>query len=488
MNDHTDRQDGISDVGWRDSRAAVRAILSGERVRLLIRFLWFAAVSIVAFALWRAVAGHLPIEERAVLLLLLLAVGFWISEAIPAFAVGLFIIGFLVFAFGTNFLLDEPRDVTPYVDTWSSPVIWIMLGGFVLADGMSRTGLDRALLFRAIRPAGTRPDRVLLAIMLAAAVASMFISNTSTTVLLVGAVLPMVRRLGPGDPFGRSLMVAIPLAASVGGMGTIIGSSPNAIAAGMTAQYGTEVDFVSWMVIGVPPALLLVGVAWFFLCRIHPARSDSVSLDFGDDNGIDLPGRRENLIVSGTAIATVAMWMTAPLHGIHAAAVSLIPIVVFSMTQILDSNRLRNLPWDTLMLIAGGLSLGAAVVNSGLADRIASGLSFLGYFDSPLPGIAGLAFVTVVLSNFMSNTATVALLLPVAVAILPGYEVEVCLVLGLSASCALLLPVSTPPNAIVHATGEVQTRDFRPGGLLIGVLGPVTAIVWVTIVAGFIVS
>ena len=130
-----------------------------------------------------------------------------------------------------------------------------MLGGFVLADGMSRTGLDRALLIRAIRPAGTRPDRVLLAIMLAAAFASMFISNTSTTVLLVGAVLPLVRKLGPDDPFGRSLMVAIPLAASVGGMGTIIGSSPNAIAAGMAAEYGTTIDFVSWMIVGVPPAL-----------------------------------------------------------------------------------------------------------------------------------------------------------------------------------------------------------------------------------------
>ena len=213
-----------------------------------------------------------------------------------------------------------------------------------------------------------------------------------------------------------------------------------------------------------------------------------MSLDFGEDGDVDLPERREHLIVSGTAIVTVAMWMTTPIHGIHAAAVSLIPIVAFSMTQVLDANRLRGLPWDTLMLIAGGLSLGAAVVNSGLAERIASGLSFLGYFDSPLPGLAGLALVTVVLSNFMSNTATVALLLPVAVAILPGYEVEVCLVLGLSASCALLLPVSTPPNAIVHATGEMRTRDFRPGGLLIGIIGPAVAIIWVTIVAGFIVS
>ena len=486
MNDRTVPQAGTSDVGWRDSRAAVRAVLTGTRVRLLVRFLLFVAVSVAALALWRAVAGQLPVEERAVLLLLLLAVGFWVSEAIPAFAVGLFIIGYLVFAFGTNFILDEPRDVTPYVDTWSSPVIWIMFGGFVLADGMSRTGLDRALLVRAIRPAGTKPERVLLAIMLSAAVASMFISNTSTTVLLVGAVLPLVRRLGDGDPFGHSLMVAIPLAASVGGMGTIIGSSPNAIAVGVAAEFGTTIDFVRWMILGVPPALVLVGIAWVVLCRKIRETSGSVSLDFATDSHVDLPERREYFIVLLTAIATVALWITSPLHGIHAAAISLIPIVVLSMTQVLDADRIRSLPWDTLMLIAGGLSLGAAVVNSGLAERLASGLGFLSGFDSPLPGLVGLALVTVLFSNFMSNTATVALILPVAVAVLPGNEVEVCLVLGLSASCALLLPVSTPPNAIVHSTGQIQTRDFRPGGLLIGILGPVIAIIWVMVVGRFV--
>lgn len=486
MQDRSGRELRNRDVGWRDSRAAVRAILAGPRVRLVVRFILLVAVSIAALAVWRMLAGDLPVEERAVLLLLLLAVGLWTSEAIPAFAVGLFIIGYLVFALGTSVVLDEPQDVARYVNTWSSQVIWIMLGGFVLADGMSRTGLDRALLIRAIRPAGTRPDHVLLAIMLAAAIASMFISNTSTTVLLTGAVLPLVRQLGPADPFSRSLLVAIPLAASVGGMGTIIGSSPNAIAVGMAAEFGTTIDFVEWMVVGIPPALVLVGAAWFFLCRRYPASATSVSLDFAAGGNVDLPERRERLIVSSTAIATVALWITSPLHGVHAAAISLIPIVVFSMTQVLDANRVRSLPWDTLMLIAGGLSLGEAVVESGLAARLATGLDVLGQFDSPLPGLVILALVTVSFSNFMSNTATVALILPIAVSILPGHEVAVCVVLGLSASCALLLPVSTPPNAIVHATGEVRTRDFRPGGLLVGILGPAVIIAWVVVIGRFV--
>lgn len=185
--------------GWRDSRAAARTVLGGRRGRILFRVLWFVVVAAVALTLWNTLTGGLPTDQRAVLLLLMLAVGLWASEAVPAFAVGLLIIGYLVFVLGTPLFIGEARDVSPYVNTWSSRVIWLMLGGFVLADGMSRTGLDRQLLARAIRPAGTRPDRVLLAIMLTSAVGSMFVSNTSTTVLLVGAVLPLVL-LGCGLP------------------------------------------------------------------------------------------------------------------------------------------------------------------------------------------------------------------------------------------------------------------------------------------------
>ena len=138
------------------------------------------------------------------------------------------------------------------------------------------------------------------------------------------------------------------------------------------------------------------------------------------------------------------------------------------------------------MLVAGGLSLGAAVVDTGLAERLASGLTLLTGLGVDVLTFAVLALVTVLLSNVMSNTATVSLVLPIAVALLPGREVETCLILGLSASCALMLPVSTPPNAVAFATGEIETRDLRPGGLLIGLLGPALIIAWVLVVAHWI--
>lgn len=482
-----DKDDQVIDkIAYRDSRRAAFRILEPGVRHVLRRFLLFIAVSVVALVLWKTFTASLPPEQRAVLLLFLLAIGLWATEAVPAFAVGLLIMGYLVFALGTPLLLAEPWDVSPYLNSWSSPVIWLMLGGFFLAEGLSRTGLDRQLFALAIKPAGSQPDRVLLAVMLTSAIASMFISNTSTTVLMIGAVLPLVRQLGTGEPFAKALMVAIPLAASVGGMGTIIGSAPNAIAAGVAADFGHAVDFVEWMMIGAPVALVLVFLAWLYLVKRHPTTISEINLDLDTLEEPELPGKRDRLIVASISITTVALWMTTPLHGIHVAAISLIPIVGLTMTQVLGAAQVRGLPWDTLMLVAGGLSLGSAVVDTGLAERLASGLEFLTVLNADVLVFAVLAMLTVLLSNFMSNTATVSVVLPVAVALMPGRELEMCLILGLSASCALLLPVSTPPNAVAFSTGKLQTKDLRPGGLLIGVLGPAIIIFWVLLVAWLI--
>ena len=187
-----------------------------------------------------------------------------------------------------------------------------------------------------------------------------------------------------------------------------------------------------------------------------------------------------------TFYVLVALWLTTPWHGIHTAAISLIPIVVLTMTQVIGAAQVRGLPWDTLMLVAGGMSLGLAVLDTGLAARLASGLGILSDVAAAPLVFAALALLTVALSNVMSNTATVSLIVPIAVALQPGRELETCVILGLSASCALLLPVSTPPNAVAFSTGEIESRDFRPGGLLVGLLGPALIIAWVLLAGRFV--
>lgn len=473
-------------VSYRDSRRAAFRILRPGQAHGVRRLLLFVLVALAVWWVWNLLSGIFPPEQRAVLFLFLLAVGLWITEAVPAFAVGLLIMGYLVFALGTTLIHAEPWDTGRYLNTWSSPVIWLMLGGFFMAEGLSRTGLDRLLFAAAIRPAGTSPSRVLLAVMLTSCVASMFISNTSTTVLMIGAVLPLVRQLGRDEPFAKALLVAIPLSASVGGMGTIIGSPPNAIAVGVAAEYGFEIDFVQWMAVGVPGAICLTFVAWLIVQKLFPASIEQVKLEADSAKEPQMPGLRERFIVGFLSLLTVGLWLTTPLHGIHVAAISLIPIVGLTMTQVMGAAHVRGLPWDTLMLVAGGLSLGAAVTDTGLAARLASWLEFLTTLNLDILVYAAMALVTVMLSNFMSNTATVSLILPVSVALMPGRELEMCLILGLSASCALLLPVSTPPNAIAFATGEISTRDLRPGGILIGLLGPVVLISWVLLVKSLV--
>ena len=201
--------------------------------RVLRRVLLLIGALVAAVWLWTTLTAGLAPDQRAVAFIFLLAVGLWVTEAVPAFAVGLLIMGYLVYVLGSPWLGDSVQDPSEYLNTWSSPVIWLLMGGFFMASGLTRTGLDRQIFGVALRLAGTRPDRVLLVVMMTTALASMFLSNTSTAAIMIGAILPFVKRAGPDEPFSRALLLAIPIAASLGGMGTIIGSAPNAIAAGV---------------------------------------------------------------------------------------------------------------------------------------------------------------------------------------------------------------------------------------------------------------
>lgn len=455
---------------------------------MLRRLVLLALVAVVATWVWTTLGANLAPDQRAVALIFLIAVGLWVTEAVPAFAVGLLIMGYLVYVLGTPWLVDEARDPRAYLDTWSSPVIWLLMGGFFMAAGLSKTGLDRQAFGLALRFAGTRPDRVLLAIMLTTAVASMFLSNTSTSAIMIGAVLPFVHRQGPDEPFSRALLLGIPIAASLGGMGTIIGSAPNAIAAGVADDFGQGPDFITWMAFGLPVSLALILLGWKLLLWRYPPTQDAVSLEveFASARAKEQQAVRERWTVGVLTASTVLLWATTPLHGLHVSVISLIPIVGLTLTQVLGAADVRRLPWDTLMMVAGGLSLGAAVVDTGLAATLAGHLAVLTGVGVDGLVLLALALVTVVLSNFMSNTATVSIMLPVAVALLPGREMEMCLVLGLSASCALLLPVSTPPNAVAYSTGLLTGRDLRLGGFAIGLAGPILVVAWVLLVSALL--
>jgi sodium-dependent dicarboxylate transporter 2/3/5 len=424
--------------------------------------------------------------QTSVLFILLFAIGLWVTEAIPPFAVGILIIGYLVFTMGNL----ESENVKQYVQTWSDSVIWLFLGGFFIAESMKKTALDQSLLKIIVPKLGEQSKNILLGLMLITAFLSMLMSNTATTAMMIASIAPITLGLGKDAPLSKALLIGIPTAAAIGGMGTIIGSAPNAIAVGALDGIGIRISFFEWMLIGVPVALVLVFIFWIALLKKYQIKRRSLDLSF-----LQNTKSKTNADISTTQIritviiilTSLVFWLTSQWVGIPVAAVSGIPIVGLTMFGILDADDMRKLPWDTLMLVAGGLALGLAVQQQGLTDY------FISFIDVQSLNFYVLAFIfallSVIFSNIMSNTATTTIMIPLAISftlLLPEQSPKtIPLIIALSASCALLLPVSTPPNAIAYSTGQLVQSDFRFGGILIGILGPILVCVWVILLESF---
>ncbi len=419
-------------------------------------------------------------SQNYVLFLLFFSIGLWLSEAIPPFAVGLLIIAFLFFTLGSARINDDPVAAGKYVQTFSSPIIWLLLGGFFLAEAMTKTGIDVHLFRFALKLSGKMPGNILLGIMLMTMTASMILSNSATTSMVIASVMPLIRNLGK-NTFARALLLGIPIAASVGGMGTIIGSPTNAIAVGVLENNGITVNFLSWMYFGLPLALILTLTGWWLLKKKYISTNSPIEFEVDTRDlpvGKQLKSQRRIVVV--IMIVTVALWMTSSLHRLTVASVAAVPLVFLTMTGILKAEDIRKLPWDTLLLIAGGLSLGLALQDTKLLEHFASHL--MGSSTNLIISYFVFAYVTMIFSNFMSHSAAATMLVPLGVYLMPDHAEQIAVIIGLAASTALLLPVSTPPNAIAYSTGLIKQKEFLPGGLLIGLLGPVLIVLFVLMI------
>lgn len=427
------------------------------------------------------------VPQIYVLFLLFFSMALWVTEAIPPFAVGIMIVGFLVFFLGDPSLESEyDIDVIAFVHTWSDSVIWLILGGFFLAEGMRKSGLDKDMFRISTSKFNNSPRQLVFGLMLATGIASMFISNTATTAMMFAAVMPLLNDETINPNLKKAISIGIPAAASVGGMGTIIGSPPNAIAAEMINRLpnsNVTIGFLEWLIFGLPLAIVLIILFWIVLFKkfhLSTGPFDAGKL-FEVEEELDIIRKEKQhsrkVVVGCTLAITVVLWLTDRLHPIPVAAVSGIPIIALTMLGTINNQDVRNLPWDTLMLVAGGLSLGLAMQQTGLSAQFVDMIKQFQFNQLVLMIVFSVA--TVFFSNIMSNTATVTILVPAAALISGVDSISLALIIGLSASCALFLPVSTPPNAIAYSTGMVDQKDFRLGGTLIGIGGPILIILWV---------
>jgi sodium-dependent dicarboxylate transporter 2/3/5 len=324
------------------------------------------------------------------------------------------------------------------------------------------------------RLAGGTP-RLLAGVMGITFVLSMFMSNTATAAMMVAIVAGLTRGMAIGDARAKALLIGVPVAANLGGMGTLIGSPPNAIAASaIGGERGS--DFLGWMLVGLPPALLLAGVAFTFLYWRYLRGLPETGLELSADAGLTT-ARVQQLTVMAVFTVTVLLWMTEALHGIPTPVVSFLPIVVLAVTGVVGSLDIRQLPWDVLILLAGGLSLGVGVEATGLAQWMAGQVpAGLG----PIALSAVLVVLAVTLSNLMSNTAAASLLVPIGAGLSAGAATAGPLVIPIALACsaAMALPISTPPNAVAYASGRLASRDFLGIGLLMAIVGAVMFVLW----------
>jgi solute carrier family 13 (sodium-dependent dicarboxylate transporter), member 2/3/5 len=435
------------------------------------------AAAAVAAVLLLLHQDALPREAAFMVGIFVLAALLWTTQALPLFATSLLVVALQIVLLanpgdwpGLGFEAAAGPSYVDIVHTAADPVLLLFFGGFLLARAAVKEGVDRTVAAVILRPFGGRPGPALLGLMLATVTFSMWMSNTATTAMMVALVAPMLASLPPGERFRKALVLGIPFAANVGGMGTPIASPPNAVALSYLRSAGLNVGFLEWMLVAVPLMTGLVLITWLLLWTRYRPQTAGLML-----HSEPRAMTRRGAFVVAVFFVTVAGWLTEPLHGLPAAVVALLPVVAFTAGGILRRADVDSLEWSVLILIAGGIALGGGMRMTGLDAVIARLLSQ----DLALAGLAALAvlvLLTLVLGTFMSNTAAANLVLPVGISLAVaaqaggGVVIQTAMSIALVASVSMALPVSTPPNAIAFARGELAMRDMARNGALIGVI------------------
>jgi sodium-dependent dicarboxylate transporter 2/3/5 len=449
---------------------------------------------------------------RVAAVALLMAV-WWVTEAIPVPATAMIPL--------VAFPLLGVSPIKVAAAPYANPLIFLFMGGFMIALAMERWELHRRIALYVLKVAGNRQDRLIAGFMVATAGLSMWISNTATTVMMLPIALSVIRLVVPetpapggfrrstGEPFPVALLLGVAYAASIGGLGTLIGTPPNAFLAGFMAEtYRVEIGFAQWMMAGIPLSAVMLVITWVLLTRfIYPVTGkrvgEAAAVIDAELTGLG-PLTRGEKTVALVFFATGAAWILRPLVAkslpgvfLHDAVIAMtsalalfcIPVDAHRGVFALNWEWARRLPWGVLVLFGGGLSLAGAIARSGLAGWIGEALSAFGGW----PVIALVAVVVVViifLTELTSNTATAAAFLPVvaALAVSVGENPFVLVVpAALAASCAFMLPVATPPNAIVFGSRMVTIPEMVRAGIWLNICGiiVITAFAYTLLIAVF---
>jgi anion transporter len=430
----------------------------------------------------------LTVIEQRLISIFIFATLMWVFEAVPAWTTSVLIVVLLLLTVSDSSLwfltqgisTEELGQTVKYksiMHCFADPIIMLFIGGFILAIAATKSGLDVLLARVMLRPFGTQSRYVLLGFILVTAVFSMFLSNTATAAMMLTFLTPVLKVL-PADGKGKiGLAMAIPVAANVGGMGTPIGTPPNAIALKYLNDpegLNLNIGFGEWMSFMLPYTIIVLFIAWFILLRLFPFKQKNIELQIEGEAKKDW----RSIVVYITFAITVILWMFDKVTGVNSNVVAMIPVAVFCITGVITKRDLEEISWSVLWMVAGGFALGVALQETGLAKHMIEAIPFNTW--PPVLMIVGSGLICYAMANFISHTATAALLVPIlAIAGSSMREnlsslggVETLLIgVAIGSSLAMILPISTPPNALAHATGMIQQKDMEKVGIIMGLIG-----------------
>ncbi len=442
---------------------------------------------------------NLTVIQQRMIAIFVFAALMWILEGVPAWVTSVLIIVVMLFTVSDSAIstLIDPhyfsgvdvetvtkngKEVTqmtgiiPYKDiiaAFADPTVMLFMGGFILALVASKSGVDVTLARLMLKPFGTNPRVVLLGFMLVTAVFSMFVSNTATAAMMLTFLAPVFRAL-PEKERGRiALALAIPIGSNIGGIATPIGTPPNGIALGALKDAGVNIGFLDWVVMTFPLMIAILLVAWLILSVMYRFTTDK--LEFNIQGGAKKCWETNAIYI--IMVITIALWCGEKIFGINSYVVALFPVGAFTALGIVNSEDIKQIDWSVLWMVAGGFALGTGMKGSGLAKAMVESIPF-----SEFPVFAvliGAGLICWLLSTFISNSASAALMIPILITVGQGMEGQLAPIGGLTtlivgialcASFAMALPISTPPNAIAYSTGLVKTSQMAKVGLLVGVI------------------
>lgn len=458
------------------------------------------------FVVWApSPQGLTDVAQFTAAVALLMAI-WWITEAIPIPATALLPI--------VLFPLLGVGSAGAVAANYAHHLIFLFLGGFWIAATLERWNLHRRIALHTIRIVGTSPHRVVLGFMVATAFLSMWLSNTATTMMMLPIGMAVLSRIAPEalqrdageplvNPFGTALMLGIAYAASIGGVATLIGTPPNAVLAGVVEKlYGFKITFADWIVFGLPLSVVMLVLAWWYLTRLSFTRLPRVRGTGKETIRNEIqrigPLTFQEKAVLAVFVSVAAAWIG---HGLApwtwlaklqdssiaiagAIALFLLPAKDGHGGRLLDWPTAVKIPWDIILLFGGGFALADGFARSGLAEWIATqlaGLSGVGWVAI----VAAVALLTIFLTEVTSNTATATMLLPIVASIAAGagiHPLGPMAAAALAASFAFMLPVATPPNAVVFASRCVSIPQMARAGIWLNLLGFGMITLFVTVV------